>query len=71
MTREQLKLVDRFLAFGDVRKKEDETDNYQITDKGMIKVILGYEEEVSQLKRCLLDKMSNRVGHIEIHKKDI
>jgi hypothetical protein len=56
MNRETLKKIERFLTFGDIKQKEDETGCYHITDKAMQKVISGYEEELLTLKRKLVEE---------------
>lgn len=61
LNREQLKKIDRFLTFGDIKPKVDETDCYYITDEAMQKVIRGYEEEILMLKRKIIyDRLSPR-----------
>lgn len=69
MNREQLKKIDRFLTFGDIKPKVDETDCYYITDQAMQKVIDGLIEEKLQLERQIiadrLIEIKNRAGQVE------
>lgn len=69
MNRETLKKIDRFLTFGDIKPKVDETDCYYITDQAMQKVIDGLTEEKLQLERQIiadrLIEIKNRAGQVE------
>lgn len=53
MNRETLKKIDRFLTFGDIKPKVDETDCYYITDKAMQKVIDGFSKELLEMHRII------------------
>lgn len=69
MNRETLKKIDRFLTFGDIKAKEDETDCYFITDKAMQKVIDGFSKELLELHRIItmdrLIEVRKRAGQVE------
>lgn len=69
MNREQLKKIDRFLTFGDIKPKIDETDCYYITDQAMQKVIDGFSKELLELHRIItmnqLIEVRKRAGQVE------